>query len=245
MIGIVLAAGVGRRLGPHTADLPKTLLPLDGDRTILDLLLADLAANDVHDVVLVVGHAAERIVELLPALEERYGCTITIVLNDKAAVWNNAYSLWTARGFLAEGALVVNGDTVHPPSVEKGMVAADRGDALLLAADVTKTLGEEEMKVRVDENGQLVRISKLIEPASAQGEYIGVTLVPPSMATPLAAALRKTWESEPHEYYERAFQHLADDRAPIRLAAIDAGTAWVEVDNQDDLARARDIACLY
>ena len=34
MIGMVLAAGAGRRLGPDTADLPKTLLPVDGDRTM-------------------------------------------------------------------------------------------------------------------------------------------------------------------------------------------------------------------
>ena len=37
MIGIVLAAGAGRRLAPLTDDLPKTLLPVCGDVTILDL----------------------------------------------------------------------------------------------------------------------------------------------------------------------------------------------------------------
>ena len=37
MIGMVLAAGAGSRLGDETADLPKTLLGVDGDRTILDI----------------------------------------------------------------------------------------------------------------------------------------------------------------------------------------------------------------
>ena len=36
MIGMVLAAGAGSRLGAETESLPKTLLPVDGDRTILD-----------------------------------------------------------------------------------------------------------------------------------------------------------------------------------------------------------------
>ena len=36
MIGMVLAAGAGTRLGPETAELPKTLLGVDGDRTILE-----------------------------------------------------------------------------------------------------------------------------------------------------------------------------------------------------------------
>ena len=39
MIGMVLAAGAGRRLAPYTDTLPKTLVPVDGDRTILDLSL--------------------------------------------------------------------------------------------------------------------------------------------------------------------------------------------------------------
>ena len=37
MIGMVLAAGAGRRLQPDTDNLPKTLLPVDGERTILDV----------------------------------------------------------------------------------------------------------------------------------------------------------------------------------------------------------------
>ena len=44
MIGMVLAAGPGRRLAPYTDTLPKTLVPVDGDRTILDIALANLKA---------------------------------------------------------------------------------------------------------------------------------------------------------------------------------------------------------
>ena len=39
--------------------------------------------------------------------------------NDRAEEWNNAYSLWLAREYFAGGVLLVNGDTVHPVSVEK------------------------------------------------------------------------------------------------------------------------------
>ena len=44
--------------------------------------------------------------------------------NDKAEEWNNAYSLWLAREHFAEGVLLVNGDTVHPVSVEETLLAA-------------------------------------------------------------------------------------------------------------------------
>ena len=58
MIGMVLAAGAGRRLRPDTDALPKALLPVDGQVTILDIALRNLAAVGLRDVVIVVGYAA-------------------------------------------------------------------------------------------------------------------------------------------------------------------------------------------
>ena len=47
MIGLVLAAGQGQRLRPDTDALPKTLLTVDGELTILDTILANLAKSDL------------------------------------------------------------------------------------------------------------------------------------------------------------------------------------------------------
>ncbi len=124
LIGMVLAAGAGTRLGPETAELPKTLLAVDGDRTILDVALANFAAVGLERAVVVTGYAAERIDERIPALQERHGLAVETVFNPKALEWNNAYSLWCARDHFAEGVLLANGDTVHPASVER--VAAGR-----------------------------------------------------------------------------------------------------------------------
>ena len=57
---MVLAAGAGRRLAPYTDTLPKTLVPVDGDRTILDIALANLKAAGLDDVAVVTGYAAGR-----------------------------------------------------------------------------------------------------------------------------------------------------------------------------------------
>ena len=94
MIGMVLAAGAGRRLRPYTDTLPKALVPVDGETTILDIALRNLAAVGLSDVVVVVGYAAEAVEERQAALEHRHGVRLTLVHNDKAEEWNNAYSLW-------------------------------------------------------------------------------------------------------------------------------------------------------
>jgi choline kinase len=241
MIGLVLAAGAGRRLRPYTDQLPKALVPVDGDTTILDIALRNLAVVGLTDVTVVVGYAAGAVEALRPDLEARHGVRLTLVHNDRAEEWNNAYSLWLARAAFASGALLVNGDTVHPVSVEKTLLAG-RGPEILLAVDDIKKLADEEMKTIFDDGGRLTRITKLMDPADAHGEYIGATLIEPHAAAGLADALEATWRRDPGLYYEDGFQEYADRGGEVRAAPI-GDVEWVEVDNHDDLARAREIAC--
>ena len=257
MIGMVLAAGAGRRLRPDTDALPKALLPVDGQVTILDIALRNLAAVGLRDIVIVVGYAADAIRDRVADLERDHKVGLTLVDNDRAQEWNNAYSLWLAREHFATGALLVNGDTVHPVSVEKTLLsaagaagaagAAKPGQAggrqadLILAVDDIKRLAEEEMKVVIGADGMITRITKLMDPALAYGEYIGATLIGAAAAAPLAAALEATWRRDPSLYYEDGFQELAERGGAIAVAPI-GDVEWVEVDNHDDLRRAREIA---
>ena len=248
LIGMVLAAGAGRRLRPDTDALPKALLPVDGDVTILDIALRNLAAVGLHDVVIVVGYAADAVRDRAAGLEREHGVRLTLVDNDRAEEWNNAYSLWLAREHFAAGALLVNGDTVHPVSVEKTLLAAAPGSAtaadatdIIIAVDDVKRLADEEMKVIIDPGGRLTRITKLMDPALAYGEYIGATLIGAAAAAPLAAALEATWRRDPSLYYEDGFQELTDRGGAIGVAPI-GEVEWVEVDNHADLRRAREIA---
>jgi choline kinase len=244
VIGMVLAAGAGRRLRPDTDGLPKTLLPVDGPTTILDIALRNLAAVGLRDVVVVVGHGAAVISERAADLESAHGVTLTLVHNDRAQEWNNAYSLWLAREYFARGVLLLNGDTVHPVSVEKTLLAAqaELGSAdVILAVDNVKRLGDEEMKVVLDDRGLLARITKQMDPQQAFGEYIGATLIGPAAAVPLASALEATWRRDPGLYYEDGYQEFTDRGDAVAVAPIGA-LDWVEVDNHDDLRRAREIA---
>jgi choline kinase len=243
VIGLVLAAGAGRRLRPHTDELPKALVPVDGETTILDIALRNLAAVGLTEITVVVGYAAAAVTARQKSLEDQHGVRLSLVHNERAEEWNNAYSLWLAREHFADGALLVNGDTVHPVSVEKTLLS-QRGPGILLAVDELKRLADEEMKVTVSRTGQVERITKLMEPAAAFGEYIGLTLIERAAAGALADALETTWRRDPNLYYEDGYQELADRGGEVRVATI-GEVAWVEVDNHADLARAREIACHY
>ena len=243
MIGLVLAAGAGRRLRPDTDELPKALLPVAGATTILDIALRNLAAVGLREIVIVVGHAAQVIADRAAGLEAAHSVTLHLVHNDRALEWNNAYSLWLAREHLGRGALLVNGDTVHPVGVEKTLLAAreSAGGGVIIAVDNVKPLADEEMKVVLDGRGALARISKRLDPALAYGEYIGATLIDEHAAPLLADALEATWRRDPGLYYEDGYQELADRGGEITAAPIGA-VDWVEVDDHRDLRRAREIA---
>jgi len=244
MIGMVLAAGAGRRLRPFTDSLPKALVPVDADTTILDIALSNLAEVDLRDVVIVVGYAADAVEERQADLEKRHGVTLSLVYNDKAEIWNNAYSLWLARDHFGEGVLMVNGDTVHPVSVERTLLSS-RGPDLLLAIDTSKPLAEEEMKVQVDKALGVTCVNKLMDPATAYGEYIGAAIIEAAAADALAGALETTFRRDPGLYYEDGFQEFVDRGGFIGTAPIGDEMPWVEVDDHRDLVRAREIACLY
>jgi choline kinase len=232
-----------------TTDLPKTLLPVNDDATILDCALANLRHAGVEHALVVVGFAADAIEARLPAMRRRHDIEVTTVFNEHALDRNNAYSLWLARDAFAQGAIVVNGDTVCPPSVTGTLVDAMRDHEraptidVALAVDDRKPLADEEMKIVHDGSGVVRRISKTIEPRDAHGEYIGVSLIAPPAAERVANALQTAWELDTTLYYEDGYQVVADEGGCVVAVPI-GDVAWVEVDNADDLERARALPCL-
>jgi choline kinase len=97
------------------------------------------------------------------------------------------------------------------------------------------------MKVQLSPGGSLEWITKEMDIAHADGEYIGVTLVRPRAAAALTSALERTWRGDSTLYYEDAFQELVRSGTQIDTVSID-GVEWVEVDDRADLARAQALA---
>jgi NDP-mannose synthase len=71
---VIFAGGLGMRLRPYTAVLPKPLMPV-GDRPMLDLLLTQLGRAGFDRISIATGHLAE-LVELFCGDGSRYGARI-------------------------------------------------------------------------------------------------------------------------------------------------------------------------
>ena len=167
MIGMVLAAGAGRRLRPYTDTLPKALVPVDGETTILDIALRNLAAVGLTDVTVVVGYRAE-------AVHERQA-------DARGAARRPAHPGPQRQGRGVEQLLLaVAGPRPLRPGRAAGerrhrapgrrradaagrCRAARRGGHPARARRPAKTLAEEEMKVTLDERGRMRRITKLMD----------------------------------------------------------------------------------
>lgn len=222
---IYLAAGRGSRLGELTAEIPKAFIPV-GDRPLVERSLEYLRAAGFDRVVVVTGHAAEAFDSL----------DVEQVFNDRWSTENNITSLWQVREIVKEGCVIVNCDLLFEPELAQRL-ADTEGTAILV--DDALAVDEESMKA-TEVDGRLDRLHKSLPLDTSVGEYIGLTRVDPSEGPLLATILEEfIAEGNVQVYYEDALEALGRER-PVRLERI-GGTKWVEIDDHDDLARARDV----
>ena len=111
MQAIILAAGMGRRLGEYTKDNTKCMLPVNGVR-LIDRLLSQLSKLELNRVVIVVGYQGQNLIDYIG---ERYDKQLKIefVENPIYDKTNNIYSLALAKDKLQEDdTLLIESDLI-------------------------------------------------------------------------------------------------------------------------------------
>jgi choline kinase len=229
---VILAAGTGSRLRPYTDELPKALVPMNG-RPLLAHMLDTLAAFPVEELVVITGFRAERLHEFFATRPENP----TFIFNERFDTAGNAYSLLCAEpAVLGSDFVKLDADLVFEPSVIRRLIDAP-GDVRLMA-DV-HPCGAEEMKIQVDAAGRIVNLSKLIDPAAAYGESIGMeycTVAGGRRLFPELAAMMA--EKLDQEYYEEAYGRLARAGAFVTATEVGKDQKWFEIDTIEDLRAA-------
>ena len=80
MKAMILAAGLGTRLGPLTSDRPKALVEVTG-RTLLEITIARLRQFGVTEIIVNVHHFADKVIEYLRS-KENFGIRIEVSRED-------------------------------------------------------------------------------------------------------------------------------------------------------------------
>ncbi len=226
MQAVILAAGFGSRLGKMSGGLPKCLLEVGG-RTLIEHQLDALSDAGVGKVLVVIGHQADKVRELL-------GDRVEYVENRIYAETNSLYSLWLARDWVKGPFVLMNCDLLFHPSILDRLIARG-GNALVF--DSTATKGQEQTKVAVQE-GRVVDLGKDLPPEMARGESLGLLRFNERGAEALfkrADSLIKNGAEK--SWVIEAIRAACNDE---NIKAINiAGEPWVEIDFPNDLDLAR------
>jgi UDP-N-acetylglucosamine diphosphorylase/glucosamine-1-phosphate N-acetyltransferase len=127
----VLTAGEGKRLRPLTTNRSKSMLMIAG-RPVLQYIIDSLVDNDIRDIVIVVGHGREDLIDHFQMGGEQ-GVRIRYVVQHKQEGVEHA--ILTAKDELEgeDNFLLVNGDVL----VEPEMVTRTLSNHSLMSGDVT------------------------------------------------------------------------------------------------------------
>jgi choline kinase len=217
MIGVLLIAGVGRRL---SGDRPKVLLEVGG-RTLLDRHLENLRALQIP-VLAVTGWQAERIPVARQVVNPEYrrGSLLSLKAGLDALARDGD-----------DDAILMDGDVLYDPTILADVARLSRGFAI----DPRTNPGDEEMMVGVkDGKVRAIRRGKL-PGFDLVGEGVGFFKIDRDA---LPALRRAVAVSDPDGDYEKALDLFVGEHGADYVPV--AGRPWTEIDFEQDLARARD-----
>lgn len=230
MNALILAAGQGKRLSPHTDNCPKCLLSL-GETTFIGYQIELLRHFGIKTIGVVTGFCADRV-------RSACGDSVRYFHNSQYDTTNSLYSFLQAAPLAAEGCLVLNSDVILDPALLQKLLDSPHANALL--ADFESALGDEEMKVVCDADGRVREISKKISSQKAQAENLGLLRLGAGAARAVLQVAQNAAESGLLNLWMPQGVAQVLEKEPFYALPI-AGKPWIEVDFPHDLRRAREV----
>ena len=236
MIGVILAAGMAKRLRPLTDTKPKCLLEV-GKRTLLERTVDAMHQAGITEFLVVTGYRGEMIREFLTTRYPQF--TIHYMDNVDYEHNNNIYSLWmSCQKVRGCDFLLMDSDILCDPAAVV-RIAQEQTSALAVNRH---ELGEEEMKVVVDAHNRITEISKTCRPEDAMGESVGIEKITADYSEALARELDQMILQEGliDIFYERAFERLIPQGHTFKVVDTTHYFSY-ELDTPEDFQRAQEL----
>ena len=237
MKAVMLAAGIGSRLGPAVTEHPPKVLLRFGGKSLLQRHVEILRRHGIEELVLGVGYHQDEIEREIADL--RAGDFVRTVFNEDYDE-GNIVTLWTLRDELCYGGpvLLMDADVLYDERLVRRLVISRHENCLLLDRDFMP--GDEPVKLCV-RDGEIVEFRKWL---SAEfdfcGESVGLFRLSARVAEKIIAQTR-LYLKQGHRRapYEEAIRDvlLTSQRRTFSFEDI-TGLPWIEIDFAADVARA-------
>ena len=233
MKAIILAAGRGMRLNSgDRASVPKSMENINGI-SILHYQIKNCLRQGIKKFVIVVGYQKEMLINhALEVLNEQQVFFVENPIYDKT---NTLYSLYLAQRFMCEDFIYFNADVLFHPDLLERLV---KGEACSLLMIEKKTVGEEEVKVRIEKD--IIReIHKQIDPKIADGEFIGIAkFAEQDLPCFIECLEHGVVNQQENNYFEFAVNMMCTDRE--LKAVYTGGLPCIEIDFPADMKKAKE-----
>lgn len=227
MKAVIMAGGRGTRLGPYTALFPKPLMPLGEGMPVLELLLRQLRAAGVTEVILAVNHL-HHLLRAFFGDGERLGVKITYSLEDEPL--GTAGPLGAVLEEAGDRFFVTNGDLLTTLDFATMLKAHD-------AADADATVASFRREVKIDfgllEADEAMRMTGYIEkPSYPHLVSMGCYMLRREAIRPFVA---------PGQYLDMPDLMLAMVAAGQHVHCHAPECRWLDIGRPDDYAAAQEL----
>lgn len=236
MQAIILAAGMGKRLGEYTKNNTKCMVPVNGTR-LIDRLLCQLSKLHLNRVVIVVGYEGKKLMDYLG--DSYQGLKIEYVDNPVYDKTNNIYSLFLAREKMIEDeTILVESDLIFQDGMFDLLVNNPYPNLALVAKYESWMDGT---MVKIDEDNNIINFitKEAFNYNDINNYYKTVNIYKLSSEfsrnkyVPFLEAYSKAMGN--NEYYENVMRIIAFlDSHDLKALPI-TNEKWYEIDDKQDL----------
>ena len=233
MTYIILSAGKGVKLQPLTLNHPKSLYKLDDKTTILQRLVRKIRRFDAEaEIVVVVGYMYKQI------QKELEDDNVKFVHNPFYSVTSSMGSLWFAKDFLQrENVTVINGDIVASDQLMQDVICQHTDYPCVLLDSSHRDANK--YNVQVQGESVCVMSKSLTE---FKGNYASVVKLDAVSSRFLLEQLVQMVNEEMYNlFFEDALVQMIFEKNFELYHKDIKNYQWTEVDNVDDLLKARQI----
>ncbi|MCL1932151.1 MAG: aminotransferase class I/II-fold pyridoxal phosphate-dependent enzyme [Treponema sp.] len=244
MQAIILAAGMGNRLGKYTQNNTKCMLSING-KTLAERALDALNNAGIRKCVLVVGYKKENVIAFLGSKYKNMD--ITYVSNDIYDKTNNIYSLYLAKDYLIQDdTLLLESDLIFEDRIISEMLA-DSNPTIAAVARFESWM--DGTVVQLSDNNEIAAFipKKLFNFDDKHSYYKTVNIYKFSRSfsqstyVPFLEAYSRAMGN--NEYYEQVLRVITTlDKSELKAFVL-TNQKWYEIDDIQDKTIAETIFC--